>query len=185
MRIRKIHAIFLAMALAGSAASQAADMKPLYIGTFTADSAESNSSHGAEKVEKNAAALPDALVKELTSRGVVAYRLTDTSPAPQSGLVVSGIFSETIAHGPLSGLSSMGDTAPNTEVKVSIVDAGDQTGKPVASFTTAAQLGGQGSALSFNPIIIGVKFVAHQVASDRSMDDLARRLADQILASRA
>ena len=169
--------------------------QPIYIADFKAAPAQSGSSsgplshlgasHQADKVEKNAAALAEALVRELNARGVATYRLSDGNPAPNIGWVVSGVFSETVPHGIFSQFSSLGSSAPNTEVKVSIVDLGSASGEPARVMSTAASLGGQGSAFSLNPYILAAKVVVHRVASGRSIDDLARRIADQILAQRA
>jgi hypothetical protein len=45
------------------------------------------------------------------------------------GWVISGVFSENIPHGLFSQLSSLGSSTPNTEIKVSIVDLGSDSGK--------------------------------------------------------
>src|ERR1700751_731615 len=50
--------------------------------------------------------------------------------------------------------------------------------------TRRHRLGGQGSVLSLNAYEAAAKVVVHHVASDRSIDDLARRIADQILAQK-
>jgi len=172
-----------------------APQQPIYIGDFKAAPAQSGSSsgplshlgasHQAGKVEKNAAALAEALVRELNARGVASYRLSDENPAPNSGWVVSGVFSETVPHGLFSQFSSLGSSTPNTEVKVSIVDLGSASHEPARVMSTAASLGGQGSAISLNPYVMAAKVVVHHVESGRSIDDLARRIADQILAQRA
>lgn len=177
--------IVAAFCLAAPALCVAAE-KPFYIGDFKAETTQSDASDRAvHKSEENAAALSEALVRELNGRGATAYRLKDQDPAPQEGRVVSGVFSENVPHGLFSGISSIGSSTPNTDVKISIADAAGDVSKPVSTIDIAATLSGQGSSLSFNPYVLAAKFVVHQVSSDRSINDLARRIADQILAQRA
>ena len=136
-----------------------------------------------EKVEKNAAALTEALIHELNNRGVSAYPLREQDPAHRSGWVISRVLTENVLKGLIfSGLRSLGSSTPNTEVDVSICDLSSDPGKPGRLINTAASLGGQESALSLNPYEVAAKVVVHHVASNRSIADLARRIADQILA---
>lgn len=159
-------------ALLVATASQAAE--PIYIEDFTAE--QPGSDAPSDKVEKNAAALSEALVKALNDRGFPAYRLGAADPAPQAGRVISGVFSETLPGGPFSQISSIGNSTPNSEVTLNIVE----DGKSVGTIDMAASLGGQGKSLSINPYVIAAKLVIHHVASDRSIDDFAKRLADRI-----
>jgi hypothetical protein len=169
----------LCLGLLAAAPSLAAPSEPVYIGDFAAQAQSDASDRAVRKGEENAAALSEALVHELNSRGIAAYRLTGQDAAPRAGWIVNGVFAETLPHGLFSGLTSMGDTTPNTEVKIRIVDS---AGQPISAISTAASLGGQSSSVSINPYVLAAKLVLHHVASDRSIDDLARRIADQILA---
>jgi hypothetical protein len=204
MYIRKIPAALIAtlcLSLTGPALCEAAasgasaPQQPLYIADFKPELAQGNSSGGllshlgasrrAEKVDKNASALADALVRELNARGVATYRLSEQDPTPRSGWVVSGVFSENVPSGlPLSQLASLGSSTPNTQVELTIVDVGGDSARPASIINTAASLSGQGSAASFNPYAAAAKVVLHHVESGRSIDDLARKVADQILAQR-
>ena len=177
-----IAALCLSFAVSIPALATPLGDKPLYIGDFTAQAQSDASDRAVRKGEENAAALSDALVHALNSRGVTAYRLTGQVASPQAGWIINGVFSETIPHGLFSGLTSIGSTTPNTEVKISIVDATNPSGQPIGNLTTAASLGGQSSALSINPYVLAAKLVVHTIAADRSIDDLARRIADQIIA---
>ena len=180
-----------------AASSGDGPQQPIYVGDFKpeltpgGDTSSGPFSHlgasrRAEKVESNASALAEALVRELNARGVAAYRLSEQAPTPHRGWVISGVFSENLQSGlPLSQLSPLGSSAPNTEVKVSIIDLGSNSGRPASVISTDASLGGQGSSISINPYVLAAKVVLHQVESGRSMDDLARRIADRILARRA
>jgi uncharacterized protein DUF4410 len=181
-------------------AAQAADTGPklpIYIEDFKAEMAQSDSSSGlfshlgatrrAAKVEKNATALADALVRELNAEGMTAYRVSGQDSAPRTGWLIKGVFSETVPRGGLlSSLgASSGSSAPNTEVTLSITDLAADSAKPVAMINTPASLTGQGSSISFNPYVVAAKIVVHKVQSGRSIDDLAKRVATQIVAQRA
>lgn len=166
--------------------------QPIYIEPLKAElaqdsaSGDARASHRAEKVKKNASALTEALIRELNNRGVTAYPLGEQDPTPHAGWVIRGVFTEQVAKGLVfAGLRSLGSSTPNTEVDVSISNLGGDSGKPPRLINTAASLGGQGSVLSLNPYEAAAKVVVHHVASDRSIDDLARRIADQILAQPA
>jgi hypothetical protein len=177
---------FSAAALAQETAPAQGREEIIYVQDLKAEVPAGDTSKGAQKVEKNAESLTQALIRELNARGVVAYRLKGEDPVPSSGWEVSGVFSETVPNGlPLTQLFSHASSAPNTEVKMNVVNLAAASDKPAAAITTPASLAGQESAVSFNPYLMAVKLVAHRVKSNQSIEDLAKRLATQILDERA
>lgn len=140
-------------------------------------------SRQAEKAAKNAASLTAAVIRELTARGVHVSRWNGQSVAPRSGWLIRGLFSEHLPQGLGSSLTALGSSAPNTEVSVTITDLAANA--PVATSNTTAALKGQGSSAAWSPYAVAARFVVNQVESDSSIDDLSKKIVEQVLSKRA
>jgi hypothetical protein len=142
------------------------------------------SARNAQKVDSNASALSDAIVKSLSSQGVKAYRISSQGPLPSSGWLVGGVFSERTSQGLLSSLASLGSSAsktPNTEVTVSIADLASDPNTPFAVIGNADQLKGQGTAVAWNPYMVAVRLVVNEAQASSSMTALANKIAAEIV----
>jgi hypothetical protein len=140
------------------------------------------SARNAQKVDNNASALSDAIVKSLSSQGIKAYRISSQGPLPTSGWLVGGVFSERTSQGLLSSLASLGSSkTPNTEVTVSIADLASDPNVPFAVLGNADQLKGQGSAVAWNPYMVAVRLVVNEAQASSSMTDLANKIAGEIV----
>lgn len=133
--------------------------QPIYVeplkATLARDSASADggASRRTEKVEKNASALTEALIRELNARGVTTYPLSEQGPTPRAGWVIRGVFTEHLPRGLLfSQLRSLGSSTPNTEVEISISDLGADSDKSAKLISAAASLSGQGSAFLPQPL---------------------------------
>jgi hypothetical protein len=138
-------------------------------------------SRQAAKSAGNAAALSEAVIRELNTRGVPAHRLGGQAPPTQRGWLISGVFSESAPRGVLSSLSSLGSSASNTEVTVRVADMAADP-HSAAVFGTSGALKGQGPSAAWNPYAVAVRFVVNQIESNASIDDLARKIVGEILA---
>ena len=139
-----------------------------------------------KKVEHNALALSEGIVRALNARGFRAYRLSGQSPVPPAGWLIDGTFDEQMSQGMLSSLSSIGSTfqgAPNTDVLVRITDLASDPDKPLAVIGTSGALKGQGTFVAFNPYAAAARFVIRTVEASSSLDALADKVAEQIVAA--
>lgn len=139
-------------------------------------------SRQAAKIAKNAASLTAAVIREFKARGVTVSRWDGQSAAPASGWLIRGVFSEHPPQGVGSSLTSLGSSAPNTEVSVTITDLAAHA--PVATSNTTEALKGQGSSAAWNPYAVAARFVVNQMESNSSIDDLSRKIVAQVLAKR-
>lgn len=140
-------------------------------------------SRQAEKIAKNAASLTETVIRGLAARGVHVSRWDEQSAAPRSGWLIRGVFSEHPPQGLGSSLTALGSSAPNTEVSVTITDLAANA--PVATSNTTAALKGQGSSAAWSPYAVAARFVVNQVESDSSIDDLSKKIVEQVLSKRA
>jgi hypothetical protein len=146
------------------------------------------SARNAQKVDSNASALSDDIVKSLVAQGIKAYRISSQGPLPTSGWLVGGVFSERMSQGLLSSLAFLGSSAsktPNTEVTVSIADLASDPNRPFAVIGDADQLKGQGTAAAWNPYMVAVHLVVNEAQASSSMKDLANKIAAEIVSQRA
>jgi hypothetical protein len=190
----------LAFALGASAshANETAAAKPLpmiYVGGFQPVERASDGagpvhalSKGihTRKADENAAALSQALVRALQNKQAAAEVLPAGASRPHEGWLVQGVYSALDEHSRLVSLPFANTPkGPNVEVTVTIADYAKDPDAPFAVIGTDAVLKGQGSAISWNPYIIGAKFVVHEVEGRKSMDALADQIADKILENRS
>ncbi|SAK44262.1 hypothetical protein AWB80_00737 [Caballeronia pedi] len=165
---------------------------------FTPVSQQSSASHfpgsrlraarNSMKVDQNASALADGIVKALNAKGIGACHLTSQSPPPGSGWLVTGEFDETLSTGLGAGLPSMGSSgkgAPNTHVTVQLADLAASPDAPLTQIDTSGELKGQKSAAAPKPYGAAARFVINTAESISSLDDLAAKIADQIAAEKA
>jgi len=137
------------------------------------------------EVDENADRLSDALVAALNSRNASATRLHDTDAVPERGWIVRGVLYSLDKQSHLISLPfQKSGGGPNVEVSVTIADAARDPATPFAVVGTDAALKGQGSALSWNPYIIGAKFIVKKVEGEASIEALAQQIAAKILDSR-
>jgi hypothetical protein len=134
-----------------------------------------------QKSARSAAAVSEAIVREMNNRGIPAHHLTAQQAMPRAGLLVSGVFSEKVPHGLFSSLSSLGSSSPNTEVTLTVSDLTADPNTAVARLGTNGTLKGQGSAVSFNPYAVAVKFVVNKAESASSIDALAKKIVAEML----
>ncbi|SAK52276.1 hypothetical protein AWB79_01859 [Caballeronia hypogeia] len=182
---------------AEASANAANAAKPVYVRDFTPVSQQSGSSHllgsrlrsarNSVRVEQNATALAQGIVKALNGRGIAACHFTDQSALPSAGWMVSGEFDETLASGFGAGLPSMGssDKPPNTHVTVQLADLSTSPDQSSARIDTSAELKGQKSAAAPKPYGAAARFVINKTESISSLDDLAGKIAEQIAAEKA
>jgi hypothetical protein len=100
--------------------------------------------------------------------------------------LIDGTFDEQMSQGMLSSLSSIGSTfqgAPNTDVLVRITDLASDPDKPLAVIGTSGALKGQGTFVAFNPYAAAARFVILTVEASSSLDALADKVAEQIIAA--
>lgn len=177
-------------------ASTSGTGKPVFVRDFTAVS-QGGSSHfpgsrlrslrNSVKVDENASALSDGIVKALNARGIAACHATAQTALPASGWLVSGEFDETLSSGFGTALPSMGssDKAPNTHVTVQLADLAANANQPLAQIDTNDELKGQKSAAAPKPYGAAARFVINQVQSSSSLDELAGKIADGIAAEKS
>ncbi|SAK65920.1 hypothetical protein [Caballeronia ptereochthonis] len=142
----------------------------------------------AMRVNENASALSEGIVKALNARGIAACHATAQTALPASGWLVNGEFDETLSAGFGSALPSMGSSdkqAPNTHVTVQLADLAASPDKPLAQIDTTDELKGQKSAAAPKPYGAAVRFVINRVEASSSLDDLAGKIADGIVAEKA
>jgi hypothetical protein len=165
----------------------------IYVGEFQpVDAAQGHGPLGAiastmhaNTVDQGAKKLSDALVAALHSRKISVMRLHEADPLPAQGWIVRGVLYSLDKESHLVSLPfHKSNQGPNVEVSVTIADASSAPGKPFAIVGTDAALKGQGSALSWNPYIIGAKLVIDKAESDSSIAKLAQQIADKILQAR-
>ncbi|MDR5817104.1 MULTISPECIES: hypothetical protein [unclassified Caballeronia] len=135
------------------------------------------------KVDQNASALAEDIVKTLQARGVNACRAQSQGPLPASGWLVTGEFDESIPAGPGAALPSMNssDTPPNTHVTVQLASLSAPAGQASARIDTSDELKGQKSAAAPKPYGAAARFVINKVEGASSLHDLAGKIADGIV----
>ena len=138
------------------------------------------------KVDQNASALADGIVKALNGKGIGACHLTAQSLPPTSGWLVTGEFDETLSSGFGSALPSMGSSKkPNAHVTVQLANLQASPDAPLTQIDTSGEIKGQKSAAAPKPYGAAARFVINQVEAVSSLDDLAAKIADQIAAEKA
>ncbi|BAN27969.1 hypothetical protein [Caballeronia insecticola] len=171
--------------------------KPVFVRDFTAVKEGATSrfpgsrlraARNTMRVDENASALAEGIVKALNARGVAACHAAAQTALPASGWLVSGEFDETLPSGLGAGLPSMGSSdkqAPNTHVTVQLADLAASPGAPVTQIDTNDQLKGQKSAAAPKPYGAAARFVINQVEASSSLDDLAGKIAERIASEKA
>ncbi|SAL09116.1 hypothetical protein AWB71_00023 [Caballeronia peredens] len=171
--------------------------KPVFVRDFTAVKEGATSrfpgsrlraARNTMRVDENASALSEGIVKALNARGIAACHAAAQTALPAAGWLVSGEFDETLPSGLGAGLPSMGSSdkqAPNTHVTVQLADLAASPGTPVAQIDTSDQLKGQKSAAAPKPYGAAARFVINQVEASSSLDDLAGKIAERIAAEKA
>jgi hypothetical protein len=164
---------------------------------FTPVSSEGGASHflgsrlrsarNAVKVDQNASALADDIVKALNAKGLTACHMTAESPPPTSGWLVSGEFDQKLSSGFGAALPSMGssDKTPNAHVAVQLANLAASPDAALAQIDTSGELKGQKSAAAPKPYGAAARFVINKTEAISSLDDLAAKIADQIAAEKA
>jgi hypothetical protein len=176
-----------------SAQSQYSLPKVVYVGEFTPITpsasdegglfARKRAQHDAKKIDANAAALADAVVAALRTRGVNSLRLPPGEERPQSGWLLEGSYHQTISHSSLSAIAGLvGDEKPNTDTVISIRDLSSGANGTLSTFTSTTTLRGQGTSFSTNPYILVARVVIHRAEATSSMADLAGGVADRVIA---
>ena len=170
--------------------------QPVYVEDFQAAEGATQESFGIfgrmrasrekKKSSQNAAAVSEAVVRELNNRGIAAHRLAAQELVPNYGLLIRGVFSETFAHGLFfSSLQSLGSSPPpeNARVALTVSDLSSDPRAAIARRGTSGTLKGQGSAASFSPYAVAVKIVANKIESASSLDALAKNVVGELLES--
>jgi hypothetical protein len=141
----------------------------------------------AMKVDQNASALAEGIVRALDAKGIGACHMTADSPPPTSGWLVTGEFDETLSSGFGAALPSMGssDKPPNTHVTVQLANLAASPDAPLTQIDTSGELKGQKSAAAPKPYGAAARFVINTAESISSLDDLAAKIADQIATEKA
>jgi hypothetical protein len=139
------------------------------------------------KIDENASALSEDIVKALGARGIAACHASAQTVLPASGWLVTGEFDEAIPAGFGSALRSKGssDQPPNTHVAVQLADLSARGGEPSVRIDASDQLKGQKSAAAPKPYGAAARFVINEVEASSSLDDLAGSIADRIVAEKA
>ncbi|MGB7191881.1 MAG: hypothetical protein WBD81_00355 [Collimonas pratensis] len=135
--------------------------------------------------EKNADALAEAIVRQLSGVGITARYLApgELLPTQASGWLIGGVFYSRESGGRIQSLlqGSSSGSRPNTAVSVTIANVAGDPNVPFAVIGTEDEIKGQGTVASWNPYVVAAKFVYKKVEGTSGVDGLAKDIADQIV----
>lgn len=134
------------------------------------------------RVDKNAAALSKALVQALLNAHVAAEALPSNRPRPQTGWLLRGVYYSLDPDGHLLPIPFLnrGD-APNVEVTITLANGAKDPDAPFAILGKDSVLKGQGAPVGWNPYVVAARFIVNRFEGDKSLNDLANQIAQQIV----
>jgi len=129
--------------------------------------------------------MSDAIVQDLTKKGIVAERLPVDSPLPKQGWLVRGTFIE-VNEGDRLKRAIIGFGSGQTDIEVAATtddlsaDAGASPLFQTQTDATSNKL--PGAVVTLNPYAAAAKFVLAGHDLDRGARDTAAKIADQVAA---
>ncbi len=127
--------------------------------------------------------LATALVRELTRSGVAAQRIRGGAEPPSDGWIVHGVFvALDEGNRVTSSMVGFGTGQPHVEVSGDIVALTNDSSSLVLTFGDSSRTRHMpGAAVTRNPYAMAARFVMSRGATGRDVQDLGKRLGEEIV----
>lgn len=140
-----------------------------------------------EKTRKLVETMSDSLVKEFSDQGILAHRVSRSTPLPNSGILVSGGFTQVDEGSRIKRtVIGFGKGEVKTEVYVNVFDLSVGRDSPVIAFGSDKNSRKMpGAIVTMNPFVAATKFYLEKNATEKVVKRLAGSLVEEILKFRA
>lgn len=123
-----------------------------------------------------------SLINDLHKAGYKAVRLSPNDPAPATGALVSGVFTEVDEGNRMHrALIGFGSGSANMELYVTLSDLASPQ-KPLYDVTQQDNSGKKpGAAITLNPYAAAVKFAMEKNAPEKTVKKTASQISDEVV----
>lgn len=137
-----------------------------------------------EKAQSLIPAMSEAIVQDLTRKGIAAERLPVNSPPPKQGWLVRGVFLR-VDEGDRLKRALIGFGSGQTDIEVATATDDLSSGTPMPLYQAQADAASNklpGAAVTLNPYAAAAKFVLAGRDLDHGARDTAEKIADEVAA---